>query len=78
MDFQRDTIAQKPYNYKSGLKVIDNAFLWNYGGNEFTILRIHDALRNYDMDSYSFVHRLKYDFVENHSFSTGTDTYLDE
>ncbi|MGB5781258.1 MAG: carboxypeptidase-like regulatory domain-containing protein [Eudoraea sp.] len=76
MDFQRDTIAQKPYNYKSGLKVIDNAFLWNYGGNEFTILRIHDALRNYDMDSYSFVHRLKYDFVENHSFSREKNTYL--
>jgi hypothetical protein len=75
-DFDRDTIAQKPYNYKTGLKVIDKAFLRNYGGNEFTILRIHDALRNYDIDSYSFVHRLKYDFIENHSFSKGADTYL--
>ncbi len=76
IDFKRDTIAQKPYNYTSGTKVIDKAFLRNYGGNEFTILRIHDALRNYDIDSYSFVHRLKYDFIKNHSFSKGADTYL--
>ena len=75
-DFERDTIAEKPYNYTSGVKVIDKAFLRNYGGNEFTILRIHDALRNYDIDSYSFVHRLKYDFIKNHSFSKGPDTYL--
>ena len=75
-DFIRDTIAEKPYNYKSGVKVIDKAFLRNYGGNEFTILRIHDALRNYDIDSYSFVHRLKYDFIKNHTFSKGPDTYL--
>jgi len=76
IDFKRDTIALKPYNYKNGLKVIDNAFLWNYGGNEFTILRIHDALRNYDIDSYSFVHRLKYDFIKNHNFFKGAETYL--
>jgi len=75
-DFERDTIAEKPYNYKSRIKVIDNAFLKNYGGNEFTILRIHDALRNYDIDSYSYVHRLKYDFIKNHNFSKGPDTYL--
>jgi hypothetical protein len=75
-DFERDSIALKPYNYKNGLKVIDKAFLWNYGGNEFTILRIHDALRNYEIDSYSYVHRLKYDFIENHSFSREENTYL--
>jgi len=75
-NFERDTIAQKAYNYKSGVKVIDKAFLQNYGGNEFTILRIHDALRNYDIDSYSFVHQLKYDFVKNHNFFKGAETYL--
>ncbi|WP_297694953.1 carboxypeptidase-like regulatory domain-containing protein, partial [uncultured Eudoraea sp.] len=35
-DFERDTIALEPYNYINGIKVIDKAFLWNYGGNEFT------------------------------------------
>lgn len=75
-DFKRDTIALEPYNYKNGIKVIDKAFLWNYGGNEFTILRIHDALRNYEIDSYSYVHRLKHDFIENHSFTREENTYL--
>lgn len=79
-DFKRDTLALQSYNYqfKEGRKVIDKAFLASYGGNEFTILRVHDALRNYKIDSYSFVHRLKSDLLSEHQFKKESDTYLDD
>jgi hypothetical protein len=81
-DFKRDTLALQLYNYqlKEGrkVKVIDKAFLSSYGGNEFTILRVHDALRNYEVRSYSFVHRLKSDLLFEHKFKKEFDTYLDD
>ena len=79
-DFKRDTLALRSYNYqfKESRKVVDNAFLASYGGNEFTILRVHDALRNYKIDSYSFVHRLEADLLSKHSFKKGFDTYLND
>lgn len=79
-DFKRDTLASQAYNYefKEGRKVIDKAFLASYGGNEFTILRVHDAIRNYRIDSYSFVHRLVSDLLPGHKFKKASDTYLDD
>ena len=74
--FGRDTLAQASYNYESWEKVIDKAFLKNYGGNEFTILRIHDAIRNHDINSYDFVNRFDKDMLDNHSFKKQGDTYL--
>ena len=78
-DFEQDTLAVKSYDYqfKKGRKVIDKAFLSSYGGNEFTILRVHDALRNYKVGSYSFVNRLKSDMLKMHKFRKEADTYLD-
>lgn len=80
IDFKRDTFALGAYNYQSkeGRKVIDKAFLAPYGGNEFTILRVHDALRNYDIDSYSFVHRLESDMLSEHKFEKEPDMYFNE
>lgn len=79
-DFQRDTMALNSYNYKpkGARKVIDKAFLSSHGGNEFTILRVHDALRNYEINSYSFVYRLKTDLITQHTFKKGSDIYLDD
>lgn len=76
--FPRDTLAQKPYKYafEEGRKVIDKAFIPGYGGNELTILRVHDAIRNYELDSYSFVRTLKRDLISNHSFSKDIETIL--
>ncbi|MGB5663863.1 carboxypeptidase-like regulatory domain-containing protein [Eudoraea sp.] len=77
-DFKRDTLAQQPYDYTSKRKTIDKAYLFNYGGNEFTILRIHDAIRNYKIDSYAYVHRLDTDLLNNHYFSKESETLLDD
>lgn len=75
-DFARDTLADDPYDYERLQKIVDNAYLNSYGGNEFSILRVHDALRNYRINSFSFVNRLDTDLLKNHSFSKGNDTYL--
>jgi len=77
-DFERDTLADDQYDYKSWRKVIINAYLPNYGGNEFTILRVHDAIRNYNVGSYSFVNRLDRDLLKNHDFLKGENTYSDD
>lgn len=77
-DFDRDTLALVPYDYVGYGKVINNAFLSGYGGNEFTILQIHDAIRNYKVPSYNFVNRFDTDLLKNHSFEKTPDTYFDD
>ncbi len=77
--FGRDTLGAQPYDYASNQKIIDNnSYLNNYGGNEFTILKIHDAIRNHKINSYSFVNRLHYNFVPNHDFFIGKNVVLDD
>ena len=76
LDFERDTLSDDPYDYKRSRKIVDNAFLQKYGGNEFTILRVHDAVRNYKVDSYSFVNRFDIDLLQNHLFSKDKSTYI--
>lgn len=74
--FAKDKLASKKYDYKHWSKIIDKAFLEAYGGNEFTILRIHDAIRNYNVNSYSFVNKLESDFLKNHTFSKKGVTFF--
>lgn len=80
IDFRRDTFALKPYDYdlKEGGKVIDRAFLDGYGGNEFVILSVHNAIRNHEMSSYSFVYKLDTDLLNEHSFKRTNDTFLND
>lgn len=74
--FPTDTIASRPYNYMNKSKIITNAVIDNRGGNEYTILRIHDAIRNYNVNSYDFVNRLDLNFVKNHKFKLLPDTFI--
>jgi hypothetical protein len=75
-NFPVDTLASSPYDYQRWQKVISNAYLYNYGGNEFTILRMHDAIRNYKINTFSFVEQMERDLLKNHSFKREDDTYL--
>ena len=77
-DFRRDADADDRYNYENRKKVIEKAFLFNFGGNEFSILRVHDAIRNFEVDSYDFVNTLKSDFLPNHFFSKAEDTFYED
>ncbi|WP_273566186.1 carboxypeptidase-like regulatory domain-containing protein [Maribacter halichondriae] len=76
-DFLRDTLALSPYDYNNKKKIIQKAIIPNYGGNEFQILSAHDAIRNYMINSYSFINRLETDLLTNHIFSKEDDTYFD-
>jgi hypothetical protein len=82
-DFPRDSIAEAPYDnnpmafYKDRNKFIPNAILSPMGGNELGILRLHDAIRNYNIRTYSYVDIFKTNFVEHHSFKMEEAVYLD-
>ena len=73
-DFKQDFEGKFKYDYKFYKKFIDKAYLYNYGGNEFTILRVHDAIRNHSINSYDFVNVLEKDLIENHFLSKENDT----
>ena len=77
-NFPIDSLSERLYDYgEYKTKTIPKAYLNSYGGNEFVILRIMDAIRNYDTFSYSFVDHLDTDFIKNHDFFLEDDTYLD-
>lgn len=80
LDFRRDTLSRKPYNYSSRgqTKIIDKGYLNSYGGNEFTILSVHNAIRNYGINSYSFIHRFDTDLLKEHVFSREDDSSIGE
>jgi hypothetical protein len=73
-DFEEDFEGNFKYDYKYYKKFIDKAYLYNYGGNEYTILRVHDAIRNHSINSYDFVNVLEKDLIENHFLSKENDT----
>jgi len=69
LEFPVDSIASKIYD--NNTKIINQANLGylSENANEFTLLRIHDAIRNYNINTYDFVNTLEKDFVFNHYFS---------
>lgn len=56
-------------------KNIPNAILGDQYGNELFILMVHDALRNFNVRSFSFVDTFNQDFLFNHSFSDPVAVY---
>ena len=77
-DFERDSMGSFKYDYKNYTKYIDKAYLFNYGGNEFSILRIHDAIRNHAFNSYDFVNVMDRNFISNHYFKKKGEIRLDD
>lgn len=76
-EFEQDSTTAMAYDNKHQ-KYIPNAVLFSFGGNELSILRLHDAIRNYTEDSYSFVHRLSKDFLKNHTFELQESVTLND
>jgi hypothetical protein len=75
--FPIDSLSERLYDYENKTKIIPKAYLKSYGGNEFVILRIMDAIRNYNAFSYSYIDHMDTDFIKNHDFSLEDDTSLD-
>lgn len=80
LSFPIDTVASRLYDYTNNTKVIDNARLGylSKNVNEFSILRVHDAIRNYNINTYDFVNNLESDFVRNHAFEMVRETSLND
>lgn len=64
--FPVDSFAAKPYDYIEWDKVALSAEVPSYGGNELLLLRVHDAVRNHNINTYSFVNRIRQDFIPAH------------
>ena len=75
-NFPVDTIGARPYDYVNRNKVIPNATLDGQGGNEYTILRLHDAIRNYNIDSYDFINRFDTDVIKHHRLKLLPETSM--
>ncbi len=86
IDFRKNTdfprIAISPYynidnssDYSHSEKFIPNAILGDQNGNELFILMVHDAIRNFDARSFSFIEYFSEDFLLNHTFSDPVPVY---
>jgi hypothetical protein len=80
MDFLRINIT--PYydlpetdHSDEWFKRIPYAKVGDQYGNELFILLVHDAIRNFDKRSFSFVDTLTQDFIRNHWFSNPDGIY---
>ena len=75
--FPIDTMAANPYDYENRRKIVSNAEIATSGVNEYTLLRLHDAIRNYNINTYDFVNRLDLNFIKNHKLKPLPDTFID-
>jgi len=74
MDFQRMNVSPFYKNidspdFDNPNKFIKNGTLPDQGGNELLILMVHDPIRNFQINTFSFVNNFSTDFISNHIFS---------
>lgn len=77
-DFPRDSLTAIVYDNGAGNKFIPGATLHGLGGNELSVLRIHDAIRNHDLFSFSFINTFDKDFIRNHFFKLQETVYKND
>lgn len=79
-DFPVDVEASRPYDYEQKTKIMDRAKLGylSENANEFVLLRVHDAIRNYNINTFDYVNIFEKDFVQNHSFELIRPTSINE
>lgn len=78
-DFTRLNVSPYYENYlepvNHNYKNIPSAVLGDQNGNELFILMVHDALRNFNDLSFSFINTFNQDFLFNHIFSDPVAVY---
>ncbi len=75
--FPKDPLLTQAYD-NSSKKFMEAATLSGFGGNELSILNIHNAIRHYEKKSFSFADVFKEDFIVNHTFLVTDKMYLDD
>jgi hypothetical protein len=63
------------HGVNADFKTIPEAVIPDLSGNELFVLRAHDAIRNYNYNTYSFIDTLSINFVRNHTFSKVSIVY---
>ncbi|XMO87785.1 carboxypeptidase-like regulatory domain-containing protein [Algibacter sp. AS12] len=76
-DFKQSQRFSVPYDNKS-FKYIENANIIAMGGNELSILQLHDPIRNHDIKNLAFIYNLETDFIKNHDFELLRTTFLND
>ena len=71
-----DTLSSPFFGLRN--KFIEGATLPDQGGNEMFILMVHDAIRNFNTGSFSFVNTFSRDFLVNHSFTGMSKVFNDD
>lgn len=64
--------------YDGSNKFIQNAQIEGFGGNELSILNIHNPIRNYDINTFSYVYQMNKDFPYIHRFSKSRIYFVDD
>jgi len=68
-----DTIPSPDFDNPN--KFIKFGNLPDQGGNELKILLIHDPIRNFEAETFSFIHTFRTDFIRNHLLSEWIPVY---
>jgi hypothetical protein len=76
-DYDYDRTKYLEYDNKLG-KFIPGVVLQSFGGNELSVLRAHDPVRNANRFSFSFINCLKDDFLNNHLFTVDSVTVVND
>ncbi|MEM1002667.1 MAG: hypothetical protein AAGH46_08460, partial [Bacteroidota bacterium] len=71
--FRRNSVMASAYDNKN--KSLETTSVINYGGNELVMLNVHDPIRNYQIDAFSFIYRMSFEFIKNHRFEKKAVTY---
>ncbi|CAL2103829.1 carboxypeptidase-like regulatory domain-containing protein [Tenacibaculum sp. 190130A14a] len=66
LNYKTDSLLAVSYDDTS--KNIKNAKIISYGGNELSILNAHNPIRLFNQKSFSYVYKLKDEFLSNHDF----------
>ncbi|MEP3837277.1 MAG: carboxypeptidase-like regulatory domain-containing protein [Algibacter sp.] len=76
-NFNQSERFSMPYDNKSS-KYIENANIIAMGGNELSILQLHDPIRNHEIKNLAFIYNLETDFINNHDFELLGTTFLND
>ncbi|ARV10469.1 hypothetical protein BTO05_12815 [Winogradskyella sp. PC-19] len=66
-EFKSSNRYAKAYDGES--KYVQNADLLGFGGNELSILNVHNPIRNFNLNSFSYVYKFIENFIPNHEFA---------
>lgn len=76
-DFKQSLRFSIPYDNKKS-KYIRNAYIPAIGGNELSILQMHDPIRNHEIKNLAFIYNWETDFIKNHDFELLGTTFLND